>query len=64
VNGRAVLRVADNGRGRDRDAGGGFGTAELAVIRERARSWGGEVRVASSASEGAVLEVTVPLAPR
>jgi len=64
VDGRAVLRVSDNRHGGDRDAGGGFGTAELAVIRERARSWGGEVRVASSASEGAVLEVTVPLAPR
>jgi len=60
-DGHAVLRVADNGRPLNIDAIGGAEGRALAAIRERARSWGGEVRVTASAPEGAMLEVTVPL---
>ncbi len=57
-----VLRVEDDGcEARKGEAAAPGGTV-LAGIRERVRSWGGDVDLHSSEAQGTELKVTVPLA--
>ncbi|WP_433213427.1 sensor histidine kinase [Microtetraspora malaysiensis] len=57
-DGRVVLEVADDGRGRDRDARGGFGLCSLA---ERARAVGGTLTTDDSPGGGFTLRAELPV---
>jgi hypothetical protein len=67
LGGRAVLTIADDGRGFDvpEDLGELSGGLHFGVLgmRERAQLAGGDLEVESAPGEGCVLSVWVPLEP-
>jgi len=62
-NGRARLRIADNGKGLDpsRLPAGGLG---MVGMRARARSAGGELKIETGLGEGLAVEALIPAAGR
>lgn len=63
---RFCMRVEDNGKGFDplQPARAGSGHFGLGIMRERAESLGGSLRVHSAPGEGTCVEVEVPLSER
>lgn len=57
---RCVLRIQDNGRGRDTSAEPGQRSFGLLGIRERAHGLGGEVTIESAAGQGFAIEAVFP----
>lgn len=62
-DGRARLRIADNGKGFD-PAGVPSGGLGMVGMRARARSAGGELRVQTSPGAGLMVEALIPVAGR
>lgn len=59
--GRIVLRINDNGKGIEEGQLSDSKAFGLISMRERARSWGGDVKINGSPGKGTVVAVTIPL---
>ena len=59
---QVVMRIQDNGVGIQKDKIGNSNSIGLIGIRERIRSWGGDVQFTGTAGKGTVVEVRVPVA--
>jgi len=63
-SGRVSLRITDNGKGIDDDQILDPRAFGLMGMRERARYWGGEVKISRAPDKGTVVSVSIPLARR
>jgi PAS domain S-box-containing protein len=59
--GRVILRVRDNGKGIEKEQLADPKAFGIIGMRERARSWGGEVEISSLPGKGTIVEVRIPL---
>jgi PAS domain S-box-containing protein len=62
--GRIVLRISDNGKGIEEEQLSDPKAFGLISMRERARSWGGDVKINGSPGKGTVVMVSIPLVSR
>jgi PAS domain S-box-containing protein len=61
---RIILRISDNGTGIEKWQVSDSKAFGLIAMRERARSWGGDVMIKGSPGRGTVVAVTIPLTRR
>jgi signal transduction histidine kinase len=59
--GRVSLRIRDNGKGVEESQILDPGAFGLLGMRERARFWGGEVKISGASGKGTVVAVSIPL---
>lgn len=59
--GRVVLRISDNGKGIEEEQASDSKAFGVIAMRERARSWGGDVKINGTPGKGTVVAVTIPL---
>jgi PAS domain S-box-containing protein len=59
--GRVLLKISDNGKGIEEEQLSDSKAFGLIGMRERARSWGGDVKINGSPGKGTVVAVTIPL---
>jgi PAS domain S-box-containing protein len=59
--GRIILRISDNGRGIEQKHLSDPKAFGLIGMRERAMSWGGEVKISGTHGKGTVVAVSIPL---
>jgi len=59
--GRVVLRISDNGKGIEEEQASDSEAFGVIAMRERARSWGGDVKINGIPGKGTVVAVTIPL---
>lgn len=62
--GRIVLRISDNGKGIEEEQLSDPKAFGLIGMRERARFWGGDVKINGSSSKGTAVMVSIPLIGR
>jgi PAS domain S-box-containing protein len=60
-HGRILLRISDNGRGIEERQVSDPKAFGLIAMRERARAWGGDVKIDGRPGKGTVVAVTIPL---
>ena len=59
--GRVVLRISDNGKGIEEEQASDSEAFGVIAMRERARSWGGDVKINGIPGKGTVVAATIPL---
>jgi signal transduction histidine kinase len=59
--GRILLRISDNGKGIEEEQLSDSKAFGLIGMRERARFWGGEVKISGTPGKGTVVAVSIPL---
>ena len=59
--GRIILRIRDNGKGIEKEQLSDPKAFGIIGMRERARSWGGEVEISGIPGKGTVVVVSIPL---
>ena len=59
--GRILFRISDNGKGIEEKQLSDPKAFGLIGMRERARSWGGEVKISGTPGKGTVVAVSIPL---
>jgi PAS domain S-box-containing protein len=60
-HGRILLRISDNGRGIQEQQVSDSKAFGLIAMRERARYWGGDVKISGRPGKGTVVVATIPL---
>jgi len=63
-NGQLVMNIQDNGKGIQQDKIEDSNSIGLIGIRERVRSWKGEVRFLGTAGKGTTVEIRIPMASK
>ena len=61
---KVVLRVRDNGKGIEEKHLSNPGAIGLIGMRERARSFGGEIRINGKPGKGTLVVLSIPLADK